>query len=69
MKSSPTARRARLLPRRGLRRHRPRRRARSPISGQGDFVHVCKGGPNKDQACTVATQDADCPRAHASCRR
>ena len=34
--------------------------APQPDQREGDFAHVCKGGPNKGQACTVATQDADC---------
>ena len=33
--------------------------APQPDTRQGDFEHVCKGGPNKDQSCTVATQDDD----------
>jgi hypothetical protein len=37
--------------------------APQPEQRQGDFAHVCKGGPNKDLACTVATQDVDCPRS------
>ena len=37
--------------------------APQPDQRQGDFAHVCQGGPNKEQACTVATQDADCPRS------
>lgn len=37
--------------------------APQPDQRQGDYEHVCKGGPNKAQACTVATQDADCPRS------
>jgi hypothetical protein len=35
--------------------------APQPDTRQGDFEHICKGGPNKGQACTVATEDADCP--------
>jgi hypothetical protein len=37
--------------------------APQPEQRQGDFVHVCQGGPKKAQACTVATQDTDCPRS------
>ena len=37
--------------------------APQPETRQGDFAHVCKGGPNKDLACTVATEAADCPRS------
>lgn len=37
--------------------------APQPDTRQGDFVHACKGGPNKAQACTVATQAADCPKS------
>jgi hypothetical protein len=37
--------------------------APQPDTRQGDFEHVCKGGPNRDQACTVATQAADCPKS------
>ncbi len=32
-----------------------------PDTRQGDFAHVCGGGPNKNQPCTVATEEADCP--------
>jgi len=35
--------------------------APAPDTRQGDFVHVCKGGANNTLACTVATQDVDCP--------
>jgi hypothetical protein len=35
--------------------------APQPDQRQGDFVHVCRGGANKAQACTVATEEADCP--------
>lgn len=37
--------------------------APQPEIRQGDFAHVCQGGPKKAQPCTVATQDADCPRS------
>ena len=37
--------------------------APQPDTRQGDFAHVCQGGPNKDQTCTVATQATDCPRS------
>ena len=39
-----------------------------PDQRQGDFAHVCQGGPNKALACTVATQDADCPRSECVLR-
>lgn len=35
--------------------------APQPDQRQGDFVHVCQGGANKADACSVATQDTDCP--------
>lgn len=35
--------------------------APQPDTRQGDFAHVCQGGANKGQPCSVATQDADCP--------
>ena len=34
-----------------------------PDTRAGDFEHVCKGGPNKDAACTVATEATDCPKS------
>lgn len=37
--------------------------APQPDVRQGDFEHVCKGGPNKTLACTVPTQDVDCPKS------
>ncbi len=37
--------------------------APQPDTRQGEFAHVCAGGANKDQACTVATQDVDCPKS------
>lgn len=37
--------------------------APQPDTRQGDFLHVCAGGANRDQACTVATQDVDCPKS------
>jgi len=37
--------------------------APQPEQRQGDFKHVCQGGPNKTQPCTVATQDTDCPNS------
>jgi hypothetical protein len=37
--------------------------APQPDTRQGDFEHVCKGGPNKDLSCTVATQATDCPKS------
>jgi hypothetical protein len=35
--------------------------APQPDTREADFVHVCKGGANKTLACSVATQDVDCP--------
>jgi hypothetical protein len=35
--------------------------APQPDTRSGDFVHVCQGGANKGLACSVATQDTDCP--------
>lgn len=35
--------------------------APQPDQRQGDFAHVCRGGVNKAQPCTVATEAADCP--------
>ena len=49
-----------VLPGRRRRRRRARRSA-EPDRRQGDFVHVCQGGPNKAQPCTVATQDDRLP--------
>lgn len=37
--------------------------APQPDTRQGDFAHVCHGGPNKGLACTVAEQASDCPRS------
>ncbi len=37
--------------------------APQPDQRQGDFTHLCQGGPNKGQTCTVATQAVDCPRS------
>lgn len=37
--------------------------APTPDRREGDFVHVCQGGPNKAQPCTVATQETDCPKS------
>jgi len=37
--------------------------APQPDTRQGDFAHICRGGPNKAQACTVATQATDCPKS------
>jgi hypothetical protein len=37
--------------------------APQPDVRQGDFEHVCKSGPNKNQTCTVPTQDTDCPKS------
>lgn len=35
--------------------------APQPDQRQGDFAHVCRGGLDKDQPCTVPTQEVDCP--------
>ena len=37
--------------------------APQPDVRQGDFEHVCQGGPNKDLACTVPTEATDCPKS------
>src|SRR5262245_55113085 len=37
--------------------------APQPERREGDFEHVCQGGPNKGLACTVDTEDTDCPRS------
>jgi hypothetical protein len=37
--------------------------APQPDQRQGEFAHVCAGGANKGLACTVPTQDADCPKS------
>ncbi len=37
--------------------------APQPDTRQGDFAHVCSGGPNKGLACAVPTEDADCPQS------
>ena len=37
--------------------------APQPEQRQGDYVHVCAGGANKDQLCTVPSQDVDCPKS------
>lgn len=42
--------------------------APQPDQRQGDFEHVCKSGRNKAQACTVATQGADCPNSECVVR-
>ncbi|MGH7787693.1 MAG: hypothetical protein ACRERC_12545 [Candidatus Binatia bacterium] len=36
--------------------------APQPDQRQGDFEHICQGGPNKGLACTVPTQGVDCPK-------
>jgi hypothetical protein len=35
--------------------------APQPDTRQGDYAHVCRSGPQKNQACTVATEETDCP--------
>jgi hypothetical protein len=37
--------------------------APQPDQRQGDFAHVCQGGPNKALPCTVASEDSDCPKS------
>lgn len=37
--------------------------APQPEQRQGDFAHTCLGGPRKALACTVPTQDVDCPKS------
>jgi len=37
--------------------------APTPDLREADFKHVCKGGPNKDLACTVANAATDCPKS------
>ena len=32
-----------------------------PDTRQGNFAHVCRSGSNKNQPCTVATEEDDCP--------
>jgi len=35
--------------------------APQPETRQGDFAHTCRGGARKALACTVPTEDVDCP--------
>jgi hypothetical protein len=35
--------------------------APQPETRHGDFAHVCRSGPRKNLACTVPTEEADCP--------
>jgi hypothetical protein len=35
--------------------------APQPDTRQGDFAHVCRSGPRKNLACTVPTEETDCP--------
>src|SRR5262245_37472503 len=37
--------------------------APAPDTRAADFEHVCKGGNNKDLACTVANEATDCPKS------
>lgn len=37
--------------------------APTPDTRANDFTLTCKGGPNKTQACTVATAATDCPKS------
>src|SRR5215467_3102655 len=39
-----------------------------PDQRETDFVHVCKGGPNKEQPCTLANEATDCPRGECVLR-
>jgi len=32
-----------------------------PDTREGNFAHVCRGGSNQNQPCTVATEEDDCP--------
>lgn len=34
--------------------------APQPDTRQGNFVHVCRSGPHKNQACSIATEETDC---------
>lgn len=36
--------------------------APQPDTRQGDYAHVCQGGPNKGLTCSVATEPVDCPK-------
>src|SRR5262249_52316977 len=42
--------------------------APQPDQREGDFAHVCQGGPNKAQPCIPATQSADCPKSECVVR-
>ncbi len=35
--------------------------APQPDTRQGAFAHVCRSGPRKNLACTVPTEETDCP--------
>jgi hypothetical protein len=35
--------------------------APQPDTRAGDFEHVCRGGPNKGNTCTVPNESTDCP--------
>lgn len=37
--------------------------APEPDQRQDDFVHVCRGGINKGDACTLETEAQDCPKS------
>jgi hypothetical protein len=37
--------------------------APQPDTRQGDYVHICQGGPNKGLTCSVATEPVDCPNS------
>ena len=39
--------------------------APQPDTRQGDYAHVCRSGPQKNQACTVATEETDCPSSES----
>ncbi|MBY0280196.1 hypothetical protein K2Z84_33095 [Candidatus Binatia bacterium] len=34
-----------------------------PDTREDDFVHVCKGGPNVGDRCSIPTEATDCPRS------
>src|SRR5512132_1148767 len=42
--------------------------APQPDTRAGDFVHVCQGGANKAQPCSVPTQSDDCPGSTCAVR-
>lgn len=34
-----------------------------PDTREDDFAHVCKGGPNAGDGCSILTEETDCPRS------